>query len=220
MYADQLQSRGRRTHAPWRIRYELSRPRPCAGLGRKRHSVLPNASAVVCSSSQNSDLFWGLRGAGSNFGVVSSFQFRTYAAPSAATTFLISLDWPTKSQRVKGIDALRYFVEKDMPPELNLRLQIGAFGSRATPILQGTYYGSASTLNATLAPLLSSIKGQFSSQVSGGWLDSLKYFADGVPLDQGNHYTGVCEHRSHSADFYPDTNKQPHLSMTASTLRV
>ncbi len=38
--------------------------------------VTADGTALTASADENSDLFWGLRGAGANFGVVSSFEYR------------------------------------------------------------------------------------------------------------------------------------------------
>jgi FAD/FMN-containing dehydrogenase len=54
--------------------------------------VLADGRILECDEHQDADLFWALRGAGAgNFGVVTSFQFRTVPAPDATN---IHAAWP------------------------------------------------------------------------------------------------------------------------------
>ncbi len=67
--------------------------------------VLADGSQVHASSDEHPELFWALRGGGGNFGIVTSFQFRTHpvgAAVMAGPTF-----WPIEQTP----EVMRFFRE-------------------------------------------------------------------------------------------------------------
>ena len=53
--------------------------------------IFADGSIVECDEHHRGDLFWALRGAGGNFGVVTSLVFRTLPAPDATAFHLL---WP------------------------------------------------------------------------------------------------------------------------------
>lgn len=93
--------------------------------------VLANGTQVHCSRAQNPDLFWALRGAGSNFGIVTSYELNTFPAPPASIPFNIPLDWQTEQQKLDGVAALVKFA-RSAPSELNMRR--GCFLSTTSPL--------------------------------------------------------------------------------------
>jgi len=56
--------------------------------------VLADSSQVRASAEENPDLFWALRGGGGNFGVVTSFEFRTH--PVGETVMAGPTFWPVE----------------------------------------------------------------------------------------------------------------------------
>ncbi len=71
---------------------------------------------VHASESENSDLLWGLRGGGGNFGVVTNFEYRLH--PVDPMVLAGDIAWPIDQAR----DVLRFLVESrdSMPDELGL----------------------------------------------------------------------------------------------------
>ena len=76
--------------------------------------VTASGDLVRASTEENPDLFWGVRGAGANFGVVTEFEFR--CVPLATTVLAGPLLWPI----ARSGDVLRFYREwvAEAPDEL------------------------------------------------------------------------------------------------------
>ena len=48
--------------------------------------VLADGSLITVSASSHPDLFWGMRGAGHNFGIVTKFKYKIYDNPAPSWT--------------------------------------------------------------------------------------------------------------------------------------
>jgi FAD/FMN-containing dehydrogenase len=51
--------------------------------------VLGDGSQVTTDCTTNPDLFWALKGGGSNFGIVTKFKLKTYSMPHISTTIQV-----------------------------------------------------------------------------------------------------------------------------------
>jgi len=64
--------------------------------------VLPDGTSVTASATENPDLFWGIRGGGGNFGIVTSFEFQAYPlGPEVVAGMMVwPIDQATEVMRV------------------------------------------------------------------------------------------------------------------------
>jgi hypothetical protein len=74
--------------------------------------VLANGQIVSASATENADLFWGLRGAGYNFGVVTSFTYQAHEQPNPVYSGLLAFP-PDKVEQV--IQQLNHTLENPDP---------------------------------------------------------------------------------------------------------
>jgi hypothetical protein len=144
--------------------------------------VLANSTVVTASATQNTDLFWALRGAGAAFGIVTNFKFKTFTAPENNIVFNYNFSPSSASQLATALTALQDFTRNQQPPELNMRLFLSSFTT-----FSGVYYGSRSDYDRIMNPLLQKM-GISSGQVSANsWLNTLTSFSNG-PLQQAAVY--------------------------------
>jgi FAD/FMN-containing dehydrogenase len=78
--------------------------------------VLADGTLVHVSETHNADLFWGLRGGGGNFGIVTSFEFRLHPVGPEVLSGLIVFPF----ERARSVlEQFASFTEK-MPDDLNV----------------------------------------------------------------------------------------------------
>jgi FAD binding domain/Berberine and berberine like len=114
--------------------------------------VLADGRVVECDEHQHKDLFWALRGAGGgNFGVVTSFIFRTIPAPEATVFHLV---WPG-TDAADLIDAWQRWAPTG-PDELDATLRVSIPANDARPRVEvvGTLLGTEAETAELLADLV------------------------------------------------------------------
>jgi hypothetical protein len=120
--------------------------------------VLADGRFVTASATQNEDLFWALRGGGSNFGVVTSFVFRAHPA---SMVYGGPIMWDIEHAR-QVMQCYRDFLPK-APPELGVFVGLKTVPStdpfpkeiwgKKIVALIGAYNGSAEDGEKAFAPI-------------------------------------------------------------------
>ncbi len=82
--------------------------------------VTAEGHAVKASHSENEDLFWGLRGGGGNFGVVTTIDYALYPVGPEIVGGVVA--WP--AEEAPGVLELYRKLAEEAPPELTLALMM------------------------------------------------------------------------------------------------
>ncbi|RYO77696.1 hypothetical protein DL762_009100 [Monosporascus cannonballus] len=111
--------------------------------------VTADGSIVNASETENSDLFFALKGAGAGFGIITSFVMKTRPEPGSVVQYSYSV---TFAKHADLGPVFRQWQELVMDPDLDRR-----FGTEFTMhelgvIISGTFYGTDEEFQATGIP--------------------------------------------------------------------
>jgi hypothetical protein len=128
----------------------------------------------TASARENADLFWGLRGAGGNFGVVTSFEYDLH--PMNPTILGGTIAWPIAQAR----DVLRFYAEfsSRAPDALNLDVAMVSTPAGPQVLFEACWSGDFADGERVLAPLRAFGKPAFDSIAAIKYLE-LQSGADG-----------------------------------------
>lgn len=114
--------------------------------------ITADGRRLRASEEENPDLFWGLRGGGGNFGIVTTFEYRVHPVNHVLGGFLAY-----RGSQIR--EFLRFYREymAQAPDELTVEVAMSAPGTPDTPIVMAitSYSGDPRTGERILAPLRS-----------------------------------------------------------------
>ncbi|KAG6899304.1 hypothetical protein C0993_011393 [Termitomyces sp. T159_Od127] len=112
---------------------------------------------------------YGLRGSAPSFGIVTSYEVKTFPAPQSSTIFQYS--WNLNfTAAAKGISAFQKFAQTDIPSQLGAEIVLGKGTTSGTVYfaLSGGWYGNSQDLNAILLPFLREMPPKPSTNIKRG----------------------------------------------------
>jgi FAD/FMN-containing dehydrogenase len=148
--------------------------------------VLAGGRIVTASADEDSDLFWALRGGGGgHLGVVTSFTFTTFAAPTITRAYVA---WPYAAADQVVPQFLRTVPRADRKLWATLKL-LGGKSHPSGPALfmSATWTGPASGMSSALQPFLSQVPSPTTdSRSTASYLDTMLTYAgcSSIPVDQ------------------------------------
>jgi FAD binding domain/Berberine and berberine like len=167
--------------------------------------VLADASIVRASASQNSDLFWALKGAGAGFGIITEFIVRTEEAPGDSVQYSFSFttgSWSDMSSVFK--DWQKFVSNKD----LTWKFASTANVTEAGLVITGTYFGSREEYDAVMKEATFPGNASKHTVVVKDWLGTVANWWEEVGLQLAGGLPSHCFTKTltfNGADLIPDS---------------
>ncbi|KAL8783421.1 MAG: hypothetical protein Q9195_009397 [Heterodermia aff. obscurata] len=133
---------------------------------RSARVALWNGNIVDASANTNADLFWGLRGAGQNFGVVIEVVFETYPATNGGQQY--SSDMTFSADKLEAVfDVTNRLLTPELDPTLSLAIAVGSNPVTLEPlILVNVVYPGPEEKGRAYARLYSNFSSSITEQMT------------------------------------------------------
>ncbi|KAJ7282845.1 glucooligosaccharide oxidase [Mycena rebaudengoi] len=145
--------------------------------------VLANGTIVYVGKTQHPDLFWGIRGAVSSFGIVTQYTFKTHEAPTSVVRYSFSFQNPARSAS-NFTTLLRAYQNWGLtaPKELGIEANVREGGKVVE--IGGYYMGTLDKFKAISASLFQATGPPSSTPyiAERNWTTALKEVNGGAPL--------------------------------------
>ncbi|KAG8169114.1 hypothetical protein KVR01_001863 [Diaporthe batatas] len=109
--------------------------------------VTANGTIVRANTGENNDLFWGLRGAGASFGVITEFVLRTHPEPENVTQYTFEITISKDPARLADIYMQWQILVSD--PSLDRRFGTELVMWLGGITVTGTFYGTEDEFHET-----------------------------------------------------------------------
>ncbi|KAK1223162.1 hypothetical protein PQX77_013967 [Marasmius sp. AFHP31] len=152
------------------------------------NTVLANGTAVRVTQDNYPDLFFALRGAAPSFGITTSIEVETFAAPSYSIVYSYTWDLDAQAAGQALIDFQTFVTNtSDLPPEFGGELTLtkgSAQGKVGFKLIGGWYGEQGGKLDQVLQPYLSKLPQPATNDRlgNGTYIDSVKELGGSLDL--------------------------------------
>ncbi|KAF9263865.1 glucooligosaccharide oxidase [Marasmius fiardii PR-910] len=154
------------------------------------NTVLANGTIARVTADNYPDLFFALRGSAPSFGITTSIEVETFAAPEYSIVFSYTWDIPADTASQALID-FQSFASSGIPPEFGAGFTISKSDTQGNLNfnLLGGWYGEQSKLDSVIKPYLDKLPQPKSNDRlgNGTYIDSVSQLGGGLDLSQPDH---------------------------------
>lgn len=108
-------------------------------------AVLADSSIITASPTQNSDVFWAMKGAGASFGIVTEFKVRTQPSPDEMVQYTYTFSGRPPNEQAERFKEWQSMISD---PALSRKFASQVVTSEIGMIITGTYFGPKEEWNA------------------------------------------------------------------------